>query len=205
MSLRGPRITPDVLPEGARAPARHNTGNLVPRALMEKGPRGHPLCRWCHRETPHPHNTFCGPACVHAWKLRADAGYLRGCVYARDHGVCAQCGTDTARLIDELAARVPCVVAGSPYARRIDPILGKHRALLTARRYDLGRSLWAADHIVPVSQGGGQCDLGNIQTLCVPCHKAKSRAEAQKRANDKRRDKARGAVPSPPAKPTRGG
>jgi 5-methylcytosine-specific restriction endonuclease McrA len=33
------------------------------------------------------------------------------------------------------------------------------------------RSLWDADHILPVAEGGGQCDLDNLRTLCVPCHR----------------------------------
>jgi hypothetical protein len=31
-------------------------------------------------------------------------------------------------------------------------------------------SLWDADHIVPVVEGGGECDLSNIRTLCLRCH-----------------------------------
>ena len=30
--------------------------------------------------------------------------------------------------------------------------------------------LWQADHIVPVSEGGGEADLDNYRTLCDPCH-----------------------------------
>ena len=33
------------------------------------------------------------------------------------------------------------------------------------------RSLWDADHILPVAEGGGQCDLANIRTLCLLCHR----------------------------------
>jgi hypothetical protein len=33
------------------------------------------------------------------------------------------------------------------------------------------KSLWDADHILPVCEGGGECDLGNIRTLCLACHK----------------------------------
>ncbi|MGI4756452.1 MAG: HNH endonuclease signature motif containing protein [Janthinobacterium lividum] len=33
------------------------------------------------------------------------------------------------------------------------------------------RSLWDADHIRPVVEGGGQCNLGNLRTLCVACHR----------------------------------
>ncbi len=41
------------------------------------------------------------------------------------------------------------------------------------------RSLWDADHILPVVEGGGECDLRNLRTLCLRCHRA---ATAQLRA-----------------------
>jgi 5-methylcytosine-specific restriction protein A len=34
------------------------------------------------------------------------------------------------------------------------------------------KSLWDADHIVPVIEGGGECDLTNLRTLCLKCHRA---------------------------------
>ena len=40
--------------------------------------------------------------------------------------------------------------------------------------------LWQADHIIPVVEGGGECDLTNIQTLCTACHKGAT-AELRKR------------------------
>lgn len=33
---------------------------------------------------------------------------------------------------------------------------------------------WQADHILPVWQGGGGCDLSNFQTLCCDCHQQKT-------------------------------
>ena len=33
------------------------------------------------------------------------------------------------------------------------------------------KSLWDADHIVPVAEGGGECDLSNMRTLCLKCHR----------------------------------
>jgi 5-methylcytosine-specific restriction endonuclease McrA len=33
------------------------------------------------------------------------------------------------------------------------------------------KSLWDADHVVPVVDGGGECDLSNMRTLCLPCHR----------------------------------
>ena len=45
--------------------------------------------------------------------------------------------------------------------------------------------LWQADHIIPVVQGGGECDLQNIRTLCTRCHKEETRALAAKRAKER--------------------
>jgi hypothetical protein len=36
---------------------------------------------------------------------------------------------------------------------------------------DARRSLWDADHILPVSEGGGECDLDNPRTLRLICHR----------------------------------
>lgn len=33
---------------------------------------------------------------------------------------------------------------------------------------------WQADHIIPVSKGGGGTGLENFQTLCIECHKLKT-------------------------------
>ena len=38
------------------------------------------------------------------------------------------------------------------------------------------RHLWDADHIVPVAEGGGECDLSNMRTLCLQCHRAATAA-----------------------------
>lgn len=38
-----------------------------------------------------------------------------------------------------------------------------------------GKKSWQADHIIPVSEGGGGCDLSGYQTLCDDCHRVKTR------------------------------
>lgn len=42
------------------------------------------------------------------------------------------------------------------------------------------RSLWDADHIRPVAEGGGECDLENLRTLCLMCHR-EATAELRRR------------------------
>lgn len=50
----------------------------------------------------------------------------------------------------------------------------------------LTRSLWDADHILPVVKGGGGCGLENYRTLCQPCHKAATKKLAADRALERR-------------------
>jgi 5-methylcytosine-specific restriction endonuclease McrA len=92
--------------------------------------------------------------------LRTDPGYLREQVFARDHGICAGCGADTVALEGELKR-----------LRRRNPIAWKQRleelCIPAARK----KNLWDADHIVPVAEGGGECGLDNLRTLCLRCHR----------------------------------
>lgn len=48
------------------------------------------------------------------------------------------------------------------------------------------RGLWQADHIVPVSEGGGSCGLENLRTLCRWCHAIET-AKLRRRLNRKKR------------------
>ncbi len=140
------------LPEAGRVKSRHP-------ASRPHGPHGRPLCRWCHLEIlAKQRRSFCSEYCVHQWRLRSDPGYLREQVLARDRGLCALCATDTLLAYRQLQR--------SRGEKRVEALAMWGLASIKARR-----SLWDADHIVPVAEGGGQCDLDNLRTLCLPCHR----------------------------------
>lgn len=132
-------------------------GGWIDRRSIPRGPNGRGLCRWCSLEVPRGRFTFCSDYCVHEWKLRSQPAYLREQVFLRDHGVCAICGVDTMA-----AARA---LAGSRGPNRV--ALLRHWGLKSRSR----KSLWDADHLVPVAEGGGECDLENIRSLCLRCHR----------------------------------
>src|SRR6059036_3678934 len=133
---------------------RKKPGGWIGRT-KQRGPNGRGICRWCQAEVPKGRRTFCGDPCVHEWRLRTDPGYLRDQVFARDRGICKLCGLDTIE-----------------FYRRFRLLAARKRNLLR-RRLGLPRarrSFWDADHIVAVAEGGGECDLSNLRTLCCWCH-----------------------------------
>ena len=139
-------------------------GGWVDRSDLPRGESGRVLCRWCSLEVPAGRSTFCSSWCVEEWKLRSNPGHLREKVLQRDRGICALC-------------RLDCLAE----LRRIKRLRGSSRPA-TLAQWKMGRrkSLWDADHIVPVVEGGGECDLQNIQTLCLKCHRLRT-AELRKR------------------------
>jgi 5-methylcytosine-specific restriction protein A len=130
----------------------------VDRGKTPRGPNGRGLCRWCALEVPARRFTFCSEYCVHEWKLRSQPGYLREQIRKRDQGRCAHCGVDT---IQEHAR-----LKRARGANRV--ALLQHWGMKTRMR----KSLWDADHILAVAEGGGECDLDNIRTLCLRCHRS---------------------------------
>ncbi len=118
------------------------------------------MCRWCKGAVSGRRRTFCSDACVHEWRLRSSTSYLRECVFERDQGVCALCGTDT----HQLRRRIMRL----PFSERMRQL----RALQKEGVIHKGRkSWWEADHIVAVVEGGDS-NLENMRTLCIPCHRA---------------------------------
>ena len=136
-------------------------------------------------------------------------------MYDRDRGVCAACGFDAHRLYRQIAA-----LATGPERMQVAPACGPRSTpgpLPTSRgirpqalqrtHYPtkgdrIGRLLrdpkegdfWEADHILPVEEGGGESDLSNLQTLCVPCHADKTRRQAQSSKERKRQAAAKGTA-----------
>lgn len=138
-------------------PPRKKAGGWIKPSDVERAESGRPLCRWCGQEVGKGRKTFCSDSCVHEWKLRTQPGYLREKVFDRDQGVCAACGVNTTQLRNDM--------------RKMD--FAARRKFLKEWKLKEGsrKSMWDADHIVPVAEGGGQCDLSNMRTLCLRCHR----------------------------------
>ena len=117
------------------------------------GTNGRAACLNCGGDiTEKTRSTFCRKECADAFYIRSRPDHARLRVFERDKGICAKCGRD--------------VFAG------------------TGRKPRSGGTgdLWQADHILPVIEGGGECTLDNLRTLCTACHHEETAALAKRRA-----------------------
>lgn len=142
-------------------------GGWADRTALERGTRGRALCRWCNLEVPAGRFTFCSEWCVNEWRLRTDPGYVREQLFARDRGICALCGADAGECWIELKRS-----RGAQRQRLL-----AHWGLKRLTR----KTLWDADHVLPVCEGGGECDLENLRTLCLICHRRETEALRRRR------------------------
>ena len=140
-------------------------GKLKHCSLLEKNEEGLTKCRWCGKGVLPPRRTMCSKECVHELKLRSSGRYLRDQVYKRDRGVCSVCNTDTRVIAKKILVEVD--------KSKREEIMKENGISLKRKVWKKknGGGLWDADHIIAVKDGGGQCGLDNLRTLCIPCHK----------------------------------
>lgn len=114
---------------------------------------GRGACLQCHGDiTDKQRSTFCGKVCADVFYVKSRPDHARLKVFERDNGICAKCSKD----VFEGTGRKP-------------------------RSRGTG-DLWQADHIIPVVEGGGECTLANLRTLCTACHREETAALAKRRA-----------------------
>lgn len=134
---------------------------------------------------------FCSEECAVEDRQSRSAGALREACHKRDRGVCAECGLDCHDLVSRIK------VMRSQDARRAAilaawPAMGNHgngsRLNALVQKAASGYA-WECDHVRAVYDGGGQCTVDNCQTLCVLCHKQRTRTQAKDRASRRKAEK----------------
>lgn len=173
--------------------------------------RGKGECTWCGVPVPKPRRTWCSDECLKKFSLRCDPSAIRRAVRDRDQLVCQICGLDLgwlSRLIERIRranADPVCTRFHRKINRRGKKNLRRNRRYIEINRYDYsaaysvvlgwlyrrgfdgrrGGDLYEIDHIVPVVEGGGLCELSNYRLLCLPCHKEESRKLKARRSKRK--------------------
>ena len=179
-----------------RKPTRPD-GKRMSCSTVKRDPDGRPLCRWCDQPVPPPKLTFCGPDCIHEWKLRSQPSYLRVYVEDRDHGICALCGIDTFELQRHLRALYRDVRddKGRPWFRSktfwpitfgivVKEALRFRLSVAQLFRLLERRHPYDVDHTVPLIEGGGH-GLTNVRSLCIGCHSEETKKLAGRRTKVK--------------------
>ena len=132
------------------------------------------------QQQQHPlslHDLFCSKDCFEYHVQSRSGKTLRMAVFERDRGVCEKCHLDCHALV----SRIKCL---KPHQRL--PIIESLAPQFTRAQKDkLARdayegSAWEADHIIAVKDGGGECTVDNMRTLCRRCH-ARNTKEQHKR------------------------
>jgi 5-methylcytosine-specific restriction enzyme A len=160
-------------------------------------PKGH--CRGCHKLVPKGRRTWCSKACVDAALIKMSPSVARFRVHQRDKGICAKCGFDADKALRILNRLMwgrqgvrPKNSEGYQDLEERDRAITLLVNLWAPRKFPrIGRvwnlpHLWEADHIVAVVEGGGECELENYRTCCIPCHQAETRALAARWARARR-------------------
>lgn len=154
-----------------------------PRPL---GPNGEKICYNCGGPLPKGRTYNCSAKCSKEWQCKTSPSCLRAVLKQRDHGICAICRADTAAIKKEYAVLPNTIKWGDP----ADP----RTAFLELHGVPRSRACgdwWDADHITPVIEGGGECGLENLRTLCIPCHAQVTSELAARRAQGRRAEKTR--------------
>ncbi|CAE7540133.1 smrc-1 [Symbiodinium sp. CCMP2456] len=163
---------------------------------------------------------FCGGPCRARYFGKRSGASLRRQLFELERGVCQRCGLDCHGLWQNLKSsnsswleelqKQNRMAAESKSAQSA----AMHTLLSYLTRFDSESpddfnltegSLWQADHILPVWQGGGACGLENLQTLCASCHNLKTSEETKQRAAKARAARARAAGSRWPAGRLRSG
>eukprot|EP01083_Nonionella_stella_P193309 714098_1 len=133
---------------------------------------------------------FCSEECHRRHGINTNSTAIRRELFQIERGVCQKCGVDCRKIYLHICHLVPSSRFVHLRSEKSFKDLERDRLWALCTKSPLGEGhFWEADHIIPVEQGGGQCDIENLQTLCVPCHRVKTRAQTKERAERKRHAK----------------
>ncbi|KAK9114348.1 hypothetical protein Syun_021145 [Stephania yunnanensis] len=150
---------------------------------------GDPLCKLC--QTPcngilakapeYFEDLFCNLNCFEEYRTRTSRRFIREELFKIEHGVCRLCKLDCHKLVRSI--KPLSVASRKSYIEKIAPKFTNYKKIFDKLiQQPIEGNAWHADHIVAVHQGGGECNLENIRTLCVACHSEVTAAQRTKKS-----------------------
>ena len=140
-------------------------------AMLEKR-----ACSWCGNLLASSSfyngvvSQYCSQTCAEEGRLRKSSVNIRAQLFALERGRCSKCGLDAYSLFKRIQALQPVERLNTLQNSNFN-LPKRSSALQRLLQYPKEGDFWQADHIVPVSEGGGNCSLDNLRTLCTPCHR----------------------------------
>lgn len=150
----------------------------------------HPLrgiCRYCGGRLPNKRLIWCGGAhtkggCWEKAQLESNWSIIRSKAWELSKGFCALCKFDIAKMERELWQ----------YHRRsgedMSLTMKFAKIVFGVRSRNFPKVCWAADHIVPIAEGGDSFPkLDGVRILCLLCHDSVTR-ELRARMSERRKN-----------------
>ena len=120
---------------------------------MERNARGQRLCRVCREPLEKGQRAYCCRAHALEFGVRRSPE-LAGQLYRFRIGTwCVKCKADET-VAREKWEQCRALLTGTPIEKLLLPF-----------------TPWQLDHVRPVADGGGGCDLDNLRLLCPRCHR----------------------------------
>ncbi|XP_071080928.1 DNA annealing helicase and endonuclease ZRANB3-like [Haliotis cracherodii] len=179
--------------QGSHDQARQTHNNIG--VLQAVTTEGVPLCLNCQQPYDNPlldkstitdeknawNTRFCSSKCMDQYWMQTHSSYCRDKVYEVEHGICQICKYDAHSFYNQVKNTQDMQKRAKLLAE------GKYSTLKAKQKESMVRrpvegQFWHVDHITPVWEGGGMCDIDNMRTLCVMCHQKVTAGQARKRA-----------------------
>lgn len=144
-------------------------------SLSELYPKLNKQCRLCRKALTGRQRSWCSKKCYfEAWNeaqiRRGSSKEIRKALIKRDNEICAYCRVDC-KLIKRIFDHAGKSIGNYTWK---DRSLHPHFMILRHFGFKPFSHSWEADHIIEVRDGGDHL-LENLQTLCIPCHKKKTK------------------------------
>ncbi len=164
--------------------------DIHPKAVEVEGKLVRP-CLNCGKPIPPENRKYCCLNCAQEFFAKHNQRGLAELVYKRENGKCQKCGWKNPKF-EIPPPKYPGWVKGGMKAR--EKAMRDYWA--ADRAWDKEYDEWEktspkprkfiADHIIPISLGGPEFDLNNIQLLCAVCNRQKTKRDQAEIAKRRR-------------------
>jgi len=106
---------------------------------------------------------------------------IRENAFKRDNYSCVKCGDNR--------KEIKVSTKQKRMSNKVEFLSGREKPKYEFYDYSYLFTNFIGDHIIPISLGGDEFDIDNVQTLCIKCNKIKTAEDQKKIAVQRRKEK----------------